>query len=463
MGWDWKDSLRQRVVSADEAVRVVKNGDRVVFAMSSPLNTPFAVARALARRAPELRDVDLDVSWSAVATLGLLAPGTEGAWTATSLFSYTEPETKALIEHDPRMDFVPLNPSFIGRHANQPFREEFTRRFTGADVYVVTVTPPSPSGFVTFGANLWNSRAQARNAKFVIGEVNPNLPIIPGGDNWMPVETFDYLVETEPITLPRILAETPEEEVEPSQVCGAYTAELINNGDTVMFGGGAMPFRLAPFLEHKEDLGCHTEVVCPVGLVRAGVINGKKRTLAPGKVSLTGLIVQSEEEQRWIDGNPVFDLRDMELNNHPRYIAQNDNMVAVNAPLEITLWGEIGVERVGPRYFRGVGGQVEFVVGALLSDGGRSIHAVLSRKRTTDGRWVSTIVPEFTRPGVASVSRQFADLVVTEYGVARLLGKTERERAEELISIAHPDFRAELRTAAKDAFGLGRRTIALRV
>jgi 4-hydroxybutyrate CoA-transferase len=138
-------------------------------------------------------------------------------------------------------------------------------------------------------------------------------------------------------------------------------------------------------------------------------------------------------------------------------------MVAVNAPLEITLWGEIGIERVGARYFRGVGGQVEFVVGALLSDGGRSIHAVLSRKRTADGRWVSTIVPEFTPPGVASVSRQFADLVVTEYGVARLLGKTERERAEELIGIAHPDFRAELREAAKQAFGVGRRTIALGV
>lgn len=225
-----------------------------------------------------------------------------------------------------------------------------------------------------------------------------------------------------------------------------------------MFGGGAMPIRLAPFLSEKEDLGCHTEVVCPVDLVQSGVINGKRRNLVPGKVSLTGFIPRSEEERDWIDGNPLFDIRDMELNNNPRYIAQNDNMVAVNAPLEVTLWGEIGCERLGPRYFRGVGGQVEFVVGALLSKGGRSIHAVLSRKKTSSGAWASTIVPEFTPPGVASISRQFADIVVTEHGVARLMGKTERERANELIAIAHPDYRAELTEAAKRAFGLGTRT-----
>ena len=457
MSWSWKDAYSHKIRSAPEAAALINSGDRVTVAMASPINTPLAVVSALAHRASELSDVQIDASWSAAPAV-LLHPGAANSWTTRSMFAYTEPEFVLLAEHSPRVEFVPMNPSFLGALAGAPFREEFTTRQTGAEVFVVTVTPPNRAGFVTFGSNLWHSRTQAKNARTVIGEVNPDLPVIPGGDNWMRVEEFDLLVDAVPVARPSIFAETPEEEVDPSQVCGAYTAELINNGDTVMFGGGAMPVRVAPFLEGKEDLGCHTEVICPLQLIQSGVINNSRRNLAPGKISLTGLIPRNEGEWNWVDGNPLFDIRDMTVNNHPKYISQNDNLVAINAPLEITLWGEIGVERVGPRYFRGVGGQVEFVVGALLSDGGRSIHSVLSRKKRPDGEWVSTIVPEFTYPGVASISRQFADMIVTEYGVAKLMGKSERERAEELISIAHPDFRSELRAAAQKAFGIGRTT-----
>lgn len=454
MTWDWKAAYADKLISAEDAAKLVTSGSRVAFGMASPVNTPIAIARALASRAPELRDVAIDASWSAAPAF-LLQPGSEASWGVRTLFAYNDIEQKLLGDHSPRVEFVPMNPAFLGALAGQPGRDEITARYTAPDVYYVMVTPPTRAGYVTFGTNIWHSRRQAREARVVVAEVNPYLPVIPGGDNWFPVSEIDYLVETERVDIPPIFTETPEEEIDPSEVCGLYTAELINNGDTVMFGGGAMPMRLGAFLTNKEDLGCHSEVVCPLELVRIGVINNKRRNIARGKVSLTGLIPQSDEEREWLDGNPIFDLRDMELNNHPRYIAENDNMVAVNAPLEITLWGEIGVERVGPRYFRGVGGQVEFVIGALLSKGGRSIHAVLSRKKTASGEWISTIVPEFTPPGVASISRQFADIVVTEYGVARLMGKSERERAHELISIAHPDFRPQLLESAKRAFGLG--------
>ncbi len=440
---------------------MVKNGDRVVFSMASPINTPFTVAMALFARANELRDVSVDTTFNAVGALGVIGPKMAHAFQTTSAFVYTDPEFAALAALDPQANYVPLNPSFMGTLANHPYREEFTRRYTGADVFVVTVTPPNGAGFVSYGTNLWNNRVQASNAKVVIGEVREDLPIIPGGDNWMPVDAFDYLVQAQPVPVPSIYTETPEEELEPSAVCGAYTAELIDNGDTVMFGGGAMPFRIAPFLEGKEDLGCHSEVVLPVDLMKKGIINNKKRNLVPGKVSLTGLIPKSDEERAWADGNSLIDLRDMGVNNSPRYICQNDRLVAINAPLEITIWGEIGIERVGRRYFRGVGGQVEFVMGALLSKGGRSIHSVISRKKAADGTWISTVVPEFTRPGVASIPRQLADFVVTEYGVARLMGKTERERAEELIAIAHPDFRQALRAEAKKAFGTEPRTVPM--
>ncbi len=458
MVWNWRAAHAKTLISADEAAGLVKSGDHIVFSMASPPMTPVAVVQALARRASELRDVSVEATFTAAGALGILGPGTAPSFRTTTAFASSEPESVALVGLDPQVGYVPMNPSFIGTLTGHPFREHLTRRFTGADVYVVTVTPPSAAGFVTFGTNLWNSRAQARRAKIVIGEVREDLPITPGGDNWMPVEAFHYLVETKPLQLPAMFNETPEEEIGPSEVCGAYTAGLINNGDTVMFGGGAMPMRLAPSLQDKEDLGCHSEVICPIDLVQKGVINNKKRNLVPGKVSVTGLIPRTDAELAWFDGNPLFDLRDMERNNSPKYIAQNDNLVAVNAPLEITLWGEIGIERLGPRYFRGVGGQVEFIMGALLSHGGRSIHAVVSRKKTAGGEWVSAIVPEFTRPGVASVPRQLADFVVTEYGVASLMGKTERERAEELISIAHPDFRPGLREAGKRAFGLDSRT-----
>jgi acyl-CoA hydrolase len=144
-------------------------------------------------------------------------------------------------------------------------------------------------------------------------------------------------------------------------------------------------------------------------------------------------------------------MRDMGLNNNPRYVCQNDNMVALNAPLEINLFGEINIERVGWRYFRGVGGQVEMIMGTLMAKNGRSIHGLLSTAKTPEGV-VSRIVPQFAYPGVAAIPRQLADFIVTEYGVASLMCATERERAEELIAISHPDFRAELRKEAQKLF-----------
>ncbi len=322
-----------RYVSAAEAAKVVQDGDHLVVAMASPFMTPFNFLRELGARAPGLRGVTADTSWSAGAP-PLLQPGAEESFSVTSIFANTAPEAAALDARSPHMDYIPMNPSFMGALADQPHRDDLTRRFTGADVFAVAVTPPNAAGYVTFGTNLWNARVQMQNAKLAIGEVRDDLPIIPGGDNWMPASAFDYLVEVESkerAPLPAIFAPTPEDEVDASQVCCLYTAELVNNGDTVMFGGGAIPVRVAPFLEEKEDLGCHSEVIFPVELYEKGVITNRKRNLLPGKTSLTGFIPRDEAERDWADGNPAIDLRDMHVNNHPRYICQNDNLVAINA------------------------------------------------------------------------------------------------------------------------------------
>lgn len=444
---NWKERYADKLRTPDEAVKLVKSGDFVRFAEASMWQTCWSLAPALAKRAPELENVTIDSTWTMAAELGLLAPGTEKAWKTVTGFAYGGTERQKLTDRSEQTNFIPQWPS-LENVADGPFREEMRKGLCDSDVCMIMITPPDKNGFVTFGCHLWHAKNHIKHAKIVIGEVNDKLPIVPGGDNWMPVEAFDYLVESTPLDIYGAmsgLGETPPEEQEASEVCCALISELINDGDTLMFGGGAIPMRVAPFLENKTDLGCHSEVVIPLDLIRKGVITNKKRTLCPGKTSCTGVGTMNKEDEAFIDGNPLFDLRVVETNNSPRYTCQNDNFVTINAPLEISFMGEIALERVGSRYFRGTGGQVELIMGALLSRGGRSIHGVLSRKLMNDGNWVSSIVPRFKDPAITSVPRAMSDFVVTEYGVAKLMGKTERERANELIAIAHPDFREELK------------------
>ena len=452
----WKKTYADKLRTPDEAVKVVKSGDFVRFAWNSIWQTCWALAPALAKRAPELKDVTIEATWSLASELGLLAPGTEESWKTITGFCYSPTEMSKLSERDEQTSFFPFTQCLVPL-AEGPFRDHYRRTQVGSDVLMVMITPPDKNGNVTFGHHLWGARRTLKHAKVVIGEVNEKLPIIPGGDNWMPVDAFDYLVESTPLDVYGALsdfAETPPEEQEASEViCALIATELINDGDCIMFGGGAIPLRITPFLENKIDLGCHTEVIVPLDLMKNGVINNKRRNLVPGKTSCTGVATLSVEEEEYIDGNPLFDIRDSELNNHPLYFGKNENPVAINAPLEVNLFSEINIERVGYRQFRGVGGQVEMVLGALMSPNGRSVHGVISRKWSElKQEWFSSIVPQFTYPGVASIPRHFADFIVTEYGIASMMGKTERERAEELISIAHPDYRAELRKEAKELF-----------
>jgi 4-hydroxybutyrate CoA-transferase len=453
---DWKATWGSRLSSPEQAAGTVRSGDTVVYAVSSVFMTPTAFTTALVARAGQLRDVKLDTTFNAAPYLGLVGPATRDSWTTNSWCVYDEPQLTALANKDSQVDFTPMNPSFLGTMAGAPFREEFTRRFCEADVAVCVVTPPDKHGFVTFGHQLWHQRTQMRGAKIKIAEIHEGLPSVPGGDNWMHIDEFDYLIQGQRLPIPSVVNPVDEDLVGPTEVCGYYVADLVNDGDTVMFGAGHMPSVMGNYLNTKQDLGCHTEVILPLELVKSGVINGSRRNFNKGKINATGLISQGPDDEAYLDGNPLFELRDMSTNNNPLFIAQNDNMVAINSCLEITMWGEMGVERIGDRYFRGIGGQVEFIMGALLSHHGRSIHAVLSRRKGSDGEYHSTIVPEFTKPGVASVPRHLADFVVTEHGIASLMGKTERERARELIAVAHPDDRAELQAAADKALGLGR-------
>ena len=449
---DWKTRYAEKARTPEEAVETIRSGDMVSFGANSPWMDPWALTSALGKRAPELHGITIHISFSLAAEMILLAPGTENSWKCLTGFCLTPFGMDKLTARSKQIDLVPMTPFTMGPETmGGPFRLEALSKFM-PNVLLTSCTPPDKNGIVTFGSHLWGIRNLIEGVKLlggtVIGEVNDTYPVVPGGDNWMPVDAFDYLVDATVVDISglsqTIVSPSPPEEEEMEAVVCAHIAELVNDGDTIMLGGGRIPMKMSPFLEHKVDLGCHTEVIVPLDLMQKGVVNNKRRNLVPGKTSCTAVAYLTPEEQDFIDGNPMFDIRDGHVNNHPKYICQNENMVCINSPLEITLFGEIGMERVGRRYFRGVGGQVEFIIGSLMSRNGRSIHGTLSTAKTPDGV-VSRIIPQLSYPSVSSIPRQFVDFVVTEYGVANLLGKTEREKAQELIAIAHPDFRSWLR------------------
>jgi len=230
-------------------------------------------------------------------------------------------------------------------------------------------------------------------------------------------------------------------------------ASLIKDGDTLQIGVGRTtePMVRLGLLNGKHDLGFHSEATPPgvISLVREGVINGKYKTLLPGQVVVTSIGGGSREEMEWINNNPLFYLVDLLWLEDIRVIAQNDNMVSINNALAIDLTGQITAESLGHRLISVAGGQIPFAFGALISKGGRSITVLPS---TAKGGAVSRIMPALPEGSAVTILRNIADLVVTEYGVANLRGKSIRQRTQELISIAHPDFRAELKKEAQKLY-----------
>jgi 4-hydroxybutyrate CoA-transferase len=232
-----------------------------------------------------------------------------------------------------------------------------------------------------------------------------------------------------------------------------YVSGLINDGDTLQIGVGRTtePLVGLGLLEGKNDLGWHSEATPPgvISLIQKGVINGKRKTLHPGKVVVTSIGGSSREEMQWVHNNPLFRLVDVAYLEDIRVISEHDNMVVVNNALTVDLTGQICAESIGTRQLSGAGGQIPFVFGAWLSKGGRAITVLPS---TAKNGTVSRIDP-FLPPGtVVTIQRNCADCVVTEYGVARLRGRTLRQRAEALIEVAHPDFRSELMAEARKLY-----------
>jgi len=429
---EWQDEYRRKVVPVEEAVTHIQSGDTVVFSTGREAQY---LGLQLAARKDELRGVKVYVPTPG-RDFGWYDPGWEESFSV--IINFVNPVARDAMQQR-LVDFyiIPATPTMLPQ-LEMP-----------VDVYLIEVSPPDERGFCSFGASVWDKRERVAQARLVMAEVNSNL-IRTYGENFVHISQVDYFVENPPPRERRISTrgEAPEPHV---RAIGEQVKRLLRDGDTVQIGAGTVSEWLPELgvFDDLADLGYHSEIT-PRGvvrLVRAGVITGARKTVHPGKVVATA-VGGAREDMEFINDNPLFELYSMYHTHDIRVIAAHDNMVALNGALAVDLTGQITAESLGPRMFTGPGGQPPFVIGACLSRGGRSVHMLPSV--TSDGR--SRIVPQLLPGTVVTVPRTFADIVVTEYGTAYLRGTTQRQRAERLIAIAHPDHRAELRKEAQKLF-----------
>ena len=435
---DWEKEYRRKQISAEEAAKFVKSGDYVSFTLG---REAYAIGLALASRMGELQDVKVFQPFPGY-DFGWYEPGWEDSFRLTI---YMPTAISQQTMDDRRCD---LEIPDILNKSDSTLRE--------SDIVITEVSPPDDKGFCSFGAALWNKKEHIRRGKLVLAEVNEKL-IRTFGDNFVHVSEIDYFVPhqtTGSFVADGSLAGRELKKPEPYLYnIAEHVSSLIKDGDTLQIGVGRSTESLVELgiLNNKCDLGWHSEATPPgvIALVREGIINGKRKTINSGKAVVTSLGGASKEDMAWVNNNPLFWLVDVSYLWDIRTISAHDNMVAINNAVCVDITGQISAESIGHQIVSASGGQTAFAIGALLSKGGRSITVIPSTaKRGT----VSRIVPALDSGTGVTVSRNCADYVVTEYGIAHLRGKSLRRRTEELIAIAHPDYRTELEKAAKKLY-----------
>jgi 4-hydroxybutyrate CoA-transferase len=430
----WKDYYNSRIVSAREAVKCIKSGDRVV--LGHACGEPRTLPNAMVERANELRDVEV-VHMVAMGEGRYAKPEMEGHFRHNGFF-IGGPTRKAVAEG--RADYTPC----YFHQIPGLFRDGVLP----VNVALITVTPPDKHGYVNLGVSVDYTLQIAKSADIVIAEVNPNMPHT-GGDSSIRVQEIDYFVPSE---LP-LLELTPPTLGEVEKAIGSHIASLIKDGDCLQLGIGAIPDAVLSYLGNKKDLGVHSEMVSDgvMNLVEAGIINGSCKNLHNGKIVIT-FAMGSRKFYEWLDENPMVESYPVDYVNDPAVIAKNDNLVSINSALSVDLLGQVAADTLGPRQFSGVGGQVDFVRGAANSKGGRSIIALPA---TAAKGTLSRIAVTLDKGQAVTTGRYDIDYVVTEFGIAALKGRTNLQRVEALINIAAPQFRSQLRKECKEFYGWG--------
>ncbi len=419
---------RDKVVSAQDAVQIIKSNQRVY--LGGGAGVPQRLLDALVARAPELRDVEI-VHVLAFGKAPHLAPELKDSFRHRALF--IGENARAAVQSG-RADFVPI------------FLSEIPRLFRDGslplDVALIQVSPPDEHGFCSFGCEVGCTKPAAQAAKVVIAEVNRRMPRVLG-DSFIHLSKLNYVVEVD-----YVLPEAPQAgSTEAHRQIGKWIAEMIPDGATLQLGIGSIPDAVLAQVGDKHDLGVHTELFSDgvIDLVERGVITNDKKTLHPGKI-IAGFLFGSQRLYDFAQDNAMIELHPSDYVNDPFVIAQNDQMIAINSAIEVDLTGQVCADSIGPAIYSGVGGQVDFVRGAARSRGGKPIIALPAAAK--DGQ-VSRIVTQL-KPGAGVVtSRGDVHYVVTEYGVAALYGKSIRERVQAMIQIAAPQFREELERYAR--------------
>ncbi|MBI2956775.1 MAG: acetyl-CoA hydrolase/transferase family protein [Acidobacteria bacterium] len=409
--------------TAEEALRCVKSGARVYI--HSGCATPEPLVRALAARAPELNDVEV-VHLLTFGQADYIGPEMEDHFRHRAFFIGSNVREAV---NAGRADYVPI---FLG---------EIERLFSSGarpiDVALIQVSPPNAHGFCSLGVGVDTTLTAAKCARVVIAEVNQQMPRTLG-DSFLRVDDIDYLVPTD-----RPLLELPRHPMtELHRAIGRNVAGLVEDGACLQMGIGGIPDAVLFYLRDKNDLGIHTEMFSDgiMELVKAGVVTCERKNFHPHKI-IASFVLGSRALFDFVHNNPLIELHPVYYTNDPFIIARNDQMVAINAAVQVDLTGQVCSDSIGRTFYSGFGGQTDFIRGAARSRGGKPVIALPATAR--DGS-VSRIVP-LLDPGAGVVdTRADVHYVVTEFGVASLFGKSVRERTRELIRIAHPKFREEL-------------------
>lgn len=439
---DWQDDYQKKLVSMEAAAKQVKSGDTIGVALGISACSAD-MYHAILNRHEELRDVNI-LDAVQVRPCKLYDPefmaGIDGHINYMPAFGLI---TIRKINSTLQPDFLPLMSSDGGRKIGKL-----------SDVFICMTTRPNKQGFVNLGlTNFYTMQAiregrAAGKQRVTIAEVNDQMPTI-FGNNWLHVSEFNFFVEhASPI--PAFKRADPGER---EKKIAGYVLELMKDGDTFQMGIGGIPEAVVSGLEGKHDLGVLTEMF-PIGLpdlVKKGIVTNARKPFHKG-VTIATFCLGDQGLYDYVAENPACEFFPSSYTNNPALIAQHPNLIAINMALMVDFSGQICSEGIGHRMISGSGGQLDFMIGAAYSEGGKGVTLLSAARTLKDGTLVSAIVPELPSGSPVTVPRTFADYIVTEYGIAHIRFKTRRQRAEALINIAHPDLRGELRDSLKTKF-----------